>query len=198
MFQLGSGTGAEVLFKGNCSMAWQIGKGDIADKYKIEGVPTKYKQAYEEYQDVMQQAKNYPPGKTRNAVYINAVKLFFIEQPREAVLLLLRKALLYWFPYSEPVTRHVLNNNVTKILQITTFTPIFLLAVVGVYLQRNRITPLIPIYIIILSQWLTYSVFIVAARYRFNIDAFLILLATPTVTAIGKKIVKLKHRLILS
>ena len=190
MFQLGSGAGAEVLFKGNCSLAWEMGKGDIADRYEDEGVPAEHRKAYEEYQSVMQRARSFPAGVARNAVYNNAVKHFFIERPKEAGLLLLRKALLYWCPYAMTITRHDHNNNLTKVIQIASFVPIFLLALVSMYLQRNKTALLMPIYIIVLSQWVTYSLFIVTTRYRSHVDVFLILLAAPAIIAIGRKMKK--------
>ena len=183
-FKLSSGAGAETLFKGNCSLAWQIGKGDIADRYEIEGVPPEQREAYDEYRSVMQEARQFPAGAERDAVYKYAVKHFFIEKPKEAGLLFLRKAMLYWCPYAMTVTKSEHNNNLTKIIQIVSFTPIFILALVGIYLQKSKAYLLTPIYIIIISQWITYSMFIINARYRAQIDVFLIILATPVMIAI--------------
>jgi 4-amino-4-deoxy-L-arabinose transferase-like glycosyltransferase len=187
-FQLGSGIGAEALFNGNCSLAWEMGKADIVDIYEEEGVPDKYRKAYEEYQSVMQQARSFPKGVARNQVYLEAVKGFFIERPKEAGLLLARKALLYWCPYAMTVTKSSHNNNLTKAIQIISFVPILVLALISVYLNRNRIALLMPIYIIVLSQWVTYSMFFPTTRYRSHVDVFLILLAAPTMIVMGTKI----------
>ena len=188
IFRVGSGVGAEALFKGNCSLAWQIGKADIADRYEIEGVPPEHRKAYDEYQSVMQRARSFPAGEARNAVYRDAVKSFFIERPAEAGLLLLRKAVLYWCPYAMTVTRSSHNNNLTKAVQIVSFVPILFLACISVFLQRRKTSLLMPTYLIVLSQWVTYSIYIVTARYRSHVDVFLILLAAPVIISVGTKI----------
>jgi 4-amino-4-deoxy-L-arabinose transferase-like glycosyltransferase len=187
-FQVGSGRGAMALFNGNCPLAWPIGKADIADIYEKEDVPAEYKDAYEEHQAVMEQAHSFPAGEARNAIYLDAVKRFFVERPKEAGLLLLRKAILYWCPYPMTVTRHSHNNSLTKAVQIISFVPILILALAGMYLNRSRIAFLLPVYIVVLSQWMTYSFFFPTCRYRAHVDAFLILLAAPLVINIERRI----------
>jgi 4-amino-4-deoxy-L-arabinose transferase-like glycosyltransferase len=187
-FQLGSGAGAEALFKGNCSLSWQMGKADIADMYDIEGVPVEQRKAYEEYQSVEKQARQFPAGPERDSVYNNAVKRFFTERPKEAGLLLLRKAVLYWCPYAMTVTRSSHNNNLTKVIQIISFSPIFILALFSIYLQKSKLSLLMPIYIIVVLQWLTYTVYIINARYRAQVDVFLIVLAAPVIVSIVTRI----------
>jgi hypothetical protein len=180
------------LFNGNCSLAWPIGKADIADIYEKEGVPAEYKDAYEEYQAVMERAHSFPAGEARNVIYLDAVKHFFVERPKEAGLLLLRKAILYWCPYPMTVTKHSHNNSLTKAVQIISFVPIFVLALVGMYLNKTRITLLMPLFIVVLSQWMTYSIFFPTCRYRSHIDVFLVALAAPVIIAMGRKIKEVK------
>lgn len=185
-FQIGSGAGAENLFKGNCALAWEMGKADIADRYDIEGAPAEHQEAYDEYRATMQQAKAYPAGRERNAVYKEAVYRFFREHPSEAGLLLLRKAFLFWCPYAKTVTRHDHNNSKTQVVQAMTFVPVLLAAVLCV-LWRGRVASLIPIYTVVVTQWLTYSLLLVNIRYRLHTDIFLIVLAAPVLLALYKK-----------
>ena len=193
-FQLGSGAGTEALFNGNCSLAWPIGKADIADVYAVEGVPAEYEEAYEEHEAVMRQARTVPEGVARNAVFRDAVKCFFIERPGEATLLLLRKGLLYWCPYALTATRHSHNNGLTQVVQITAFMPILVLALVGVYSQRKRIAPLVPIYLVVLSQWATYTIYFPTMRYRSHIDMLLIVMGAPVVVVLAEKIISVAAR----
>jgi hypothetical protein len=126
----------------------------------------------------MQQAKAYPAGRERNAVYKQAVYRFFRERPNEAALLLLRKAFLFWCPYAKTVTRHDHNNSTAQIIQTVTFLPVLFLALVSVLLYKHH-RSLVPIYAVILTQWLTYSLLLVNVRYRSHTDVLLIVLAAP-------------------
>ena len=182
-----AGGGAGALFKGNCSLAWVMGKADIADRYELEGVPPEHKQAYDEYKAVMLEAEKYPRGPNRDKIYNKAVKRYFSEQPGEAIALLGRKALMYWYPFAQTVTRHKSNNLATRIVQSCTFVPIIVLTCVGLGLHWRRRRILACIYLIVLSQWLTYTVYMPNVRYRANIEPLLIVLAAGTVVSIVRK-----------
>ena len=188
--QASAGNWGLSLYNGNCPLAWQIGKADIEEVYSKQGVPVpeKYRKAYEEYRRVDQQARQFPEGEARNAVYLEATKRFFMERPMEAGLLQLRKAFLYWCPYSLSITQNKYNNQMAKIIQIASFVPILILGLMGMYLQKSRMFQLMPLYIIILSQWATYTGFFVTMRYRSHVDVFLIVLASSAILSIGTKL----------
>ena len=118
-----------------------------------------------------------PAGSARDKVYYAAVKRFWVERPSEAIALLGRKALLYWLPYAKPVTKHSADRPLTRVIQLGTFVPILLFACIGVILSRTSWRSLMCLYLVIASQWLTYSMFLVCARYRSHVDALLIVLA---------------------
>ncbi|MCX5671792.1 MAG: glycosyltransferase family 39 protein [Planctomycetota bacterium] len=182
-FQLVPGRGGEALFSGNCPLAWDLGKSDIADVYAKEGCPPERRQAYAEYLEVEKRARQFAAGPERSKVYCDAVGRFFAERPTEAIALLMRKAALYWLPYSQPVTRHGADTSLTRIIQTATFVPIAALALIGVVVARSRWRALMVVYLVILSQWLTYTALIVNARYRSHVDVFLIVLAAAAVHA---------------
>jgi hypothetical protein len=186
-FNLVSGAGALALFYGNCPLAWELGKADVADLYEKEGCPPEHREAYAAYLEVEGKARTFPSGAQRNAVYHDAVKRYFVENPGDAVKLLARKAVLYWLPYSRPVTRHAADSGYTRILQTATFVPIFVLAILGVAMNRTRSKPLFLLILIILAQWVTYAAHLVTARYRHQIDPLLIVLAASAVVLLVRR-----------
>jgi len=175
---------AGALFLGNCPLAWVIGKADIVERYELEEVPPEHKQAYDEYMAVVREAGQYPPGSDRDKIYNAAVNQYFSERPAEAIGLLGKKALMYWYPFAQTVTRHGVDNLATKIVQTWTFVPIFILACIGIRLQKSKRRILTCIYLIVLSQWLTYTIFFPSVRYRSSIDPLLIVLAAATLVSI--------------
>lgn len=187
-FNLVSGAGAETLFKGNCPLAWELGKADIADLYEKEGCPPEHRQAYAAYLEVEGKALTFPPGAQRNAVYYDAAKQYFVENPGDAVKLLARKAVLYWLPYSQPVTKHAADSGYTRILQTAAFVPVFVLAILGVAMNRTRPKPLFLLILIILAQWVTYTAHIVTARYRLQIDPLLIVLGASAIVLLARHV----------
>lgn len=188
--QLITGGTAENFFKGNCPLAWDLGKADIADVYAEEGAPPEQRAAYNDYLQVESRARAWPAGPRRDKVYYDAVKAYYTARPREALGLLARKAAMYWLPYAKPVTKHRTDNNYTKILQFITFVPVALLALVGIWFARARWRELAIIYLVVITQWLTYSVFLVTARYRSQIDPLLILLASSVLVTWGRQLTR--------
>jgi len=193
-FQLVSGAAAEHLFKGNCRLAWRMGKADIADRYHNESPPPEDAKAFAEYEQIQRQACSFPPGPDRDRVYRDAVLSFFRDAPGEAVSLLGRKAVLYWWPYAQTVTRHGMNCRQTRIVQFVSYVPIAVLALIGILTGTSSFRGFNLLLVIIITQWLTYSALLVNTRYRLHVDAFLIVLAAPVLALLLRRFLLLVRR----
>jgi hypothetical protein len=175
-FRLGGGGGAASLFYGNCPLAWEYGKADIADVYEVEGVPPGREAAYNHFVEVEREARAYPAGPQRDQVYFDAVRRFYAEHRGEALALLARKAALYWLPYAKTVKLGA-GDRRARIVQVLTFVPIAILAIAGAILNRSHWRDFMLLYLVIAAQWLTYTAYLISARYRSQIDPLLIVLA---------------------
>mgnify|MGYP005652698309 CR=1 FL=1 len=196
--QLIGGQGPEALWKGNCALAWDPRKSDVADLYTQHGVPQEKREAFEEFISVNEEAKSFPPGQQRNAVYLRAVKQRFAEHPGEQAALLGYKALMFWFPYALTTTNPWTDSIFTiftQVLQAATFLPILLLALWSTLKARRAMgARLVIFHIVIVTQWLTYTALMVSARYRSNIDVLLIALASPVVVSLGQRFCRRRRK----
>jgi hypothetical protein len=104
------------------------------------------------------------------------------------VMLTARKALLYWLPYAEPVTPHQAQSEKARLAQTLTFLPVLLLAGYGAVIFRDRWRDLMIIYLIIGTQWMSYTITIVSARYRSQIDPLLMVMAAAVLVVAAQSL----------
>jgi 4-amino-4-deoxy-L-arabinose transferase-like glycosyltransferase len=177
-FRLIAAYGGQTMFKGNCALAAEYGNADISVVFAEEGVDPQTIPAYAEYIEVHERAKQADNWDERDQIYREAARRFWRERPDDAIRFLGSKMLRYWLPYAQPISHQRMDSLATRVVQAGTFVPIALLALVGTYLLRHRWRELVFVYVVIVSLWLTYSVFIVSARYRSQTDPLLIVLAS--------------------
>lgn len=180
-FRLIAAYGAYALFKGNCAVAHEYGNADVADEWIARGLSTADKPAYAAYVAVQDRAALASTRAEAEDVYRRAAIDYVLENPADAAGLFFRKLCGYWWPYATPVTQSALDNWTTRAVQVATFVPILGLALVGVIRGGFRQRTLWVVYCVILSQWITYSAFIVSTRYRLQVDPLLIVLAIGAV-----------------
>jgi hypothetical protein len=186
-FMIGSPGGALSLFKGNCRLALETGHSDTVDVFARTGVPPKHMAAYQEYMAVERQARNVAAGPKRDVVYRAAVKEWFRKHPGEAVRLLCMKAICYWKPWPELVSVQATDTSLTAVILTVSFAMIAIPGIIGFVCNVRQLDGVMVIGLVILSQWITYSLLHVSVRYRLPIDPLVIVLAAGAVAgAVGR------------
>jgi 4-amino-4-deoxy-L-arabinose transferase-like glycosyltransferase len=106
---------------------------------------------------------------------------FVSESPTRSVMLSGRKILEFWSPKPDATTAGRANGGAARDwISILSYTPILLLAIVGMKLLAPQTRRLLPIYAYILTFTSVYAVFLPTTRYRLPLDFFLIILAAYT------------------
>jgi 4-amino-4-deoxy-L-arabinose transferase-like glycosyltransferase len=103
---------------------------------------------------------------------------FVRESPRRSALLSVRKVLEFWNPQPDATTAGRANGGAARDwISIVSYTPVLLLALVGMRLSAPQTGRLLPIYAYILTFTGVYAVFLPTTRYRLPLDFFLIIFA---------------------
>jgi len=103
---------------------------------------------------------------------------FVRESPLRSAVLSVRKVLELWSPTPDATTAGRANGGGLKDwISISSYTPVLLLAVVGIILLARQTRRLLPIYGYFLTFTAVYAVFLPTTRYRLPLDFFLIIFA---------------------
>jgi 4-amino-4-deoxy-L-arabinose transferase-like glycosyltransferase len=103
---------------------------------------------------------------------------FIRDSPARTVILSLRKILEFWSPKPDAVTTGRANAGSAKDwIAILSYTPMLLLAILGIGLSAQQARRLLPIYAYFLTFTAVYAVFLPTTRYRLPLDFFLIIFA---------------------
>jgi 4-amino-4-deoxy-L-arabinose transferase-like glycosyltransferase len=106
---------------------------------------------------------------------------FIGESPARSLLLSGRKILEFWSPIPDATTAGRAHGGAARDwVSILSYTPILLLAIVGISLLTPQTRRLLPIYAYLLTFTAVYAVFLPTTRYRLPLDFFLIILAAYT------------------
>ena len=122
---------------------------------------------------------------------------FVSESPARSVMLSARKVLEFWSPKPDAVTGGLANGGAARdLIAILSYTPVLLLAIVGMMLLARQTRRLLPVYAYLLTFTAVYAVFLPTTRYRLPLDFFLIIFAAYTLKRVGQLFTRLVRGLV--
>lgn len=115
---------------------------------------------------------------------------FVKKEPARFIGLTIQKALNLWRFYPTPDTGYKILPALSKILSAITYTPVLILALLGIILSGSRKREVVLLLLLFLAVTVSYSLFITKVRFRLPLDPYLIVLASYALSELKIKVFK--------
>jgi 4-amino-4-deoxy-L-arabinose transferase-like glycosyltransferase len=143
-------------------------------------------------------AKAFSPEEFKRLEKLDAVSIdkamlekavFFIKADPKGFIRSTLKRIYYFWSFTDPYRETSYDS-----LRIVTYGPVFILAIIGIFLAKKKLQQTSLLLSLFLSYPLTYYIAHVSInRYRYIVEPFLIILSSYTVINLYKKIVYARH-----
>lgn len=133
-------------------------------------------------QDVVSRIEAMPGELDRQNAYSQAAKAYIKAYPVRMIDRSLHKLKRFWniIPNADRY-----NTGLLSIISAISFGPIFILSIIGLFINRTLWRPLLPVYSLIGYFTVVHCLTVGSLRYRLPLEAFLIILAAMAVSSLS-------------